>query len=78
MMFVGMAMIPTVLLFESIRIYTGASKLNPYSINASERPFEYYEWSKDLKGIRGEWNNNFYCWSDNPDCGKDYKPKYIS
>lgn len=58
------------------QIYTGANKRNPNLINTAERGFQYHEWVFDKRRIRGEWNNNFKCWTDHPDCGKDFKIKY--
>ncbi|CAG9312221.1 unnamed protein product [Blepharisma stoltei] len=75
---VTIAMFPVLSFLSYYTIEKGTCKLNPAMLKHAERPFEYFEWSRDLKKIRGEWNNNFYCWSDNPDCGKDYKIKYSS
>ena len=50
----------------------------PLSYVTQERLFEYPANSADKRHIRGEWNNNFYCWTDSPDCGKDFKQRYFS
>ena len=55
------------------RVFNGDSPKAPLLFNVVERGFHYHEWARDSKRIRGEWNNNFKCWSDQPDCGKDYK-----
>jgi hypothetical protein len=54
----------------------GAKTNKNYMVN--ERLFEYPANAADRRHIRGEWNNNFYCWTDSPDCGKDFKQRYFS
>lgn len=41
-----------------------------------EKPFEYSFWANSYPNLRGEWDNNFSCWTSSPDCGKDFKQRY--
>ena len=63
---------------EGYRVCSGTSPRVPTLFNPVERPFQYFEWVRDTTKSRGEWNNNFMCWSSNPDCGKDFKPRYFN
>lgn len=60
------------------RDYNRLGAGNPLVYVTSERLFEYPAHAADRRHIRGEWNNNFYCWTDSPDCGKDFKQRYFS
>ena len=65
------------MVYRYVDSYNGPSTL-PTANRVAERPFEYSNWARDTRKIRGEWNNNFGCWSDSPDCGKDFKKIYNS
>ena len=67
-----------------IALYKGYSSYNaesadvPMMFKTIERLYEHSQWATDTRKTRGEWDNNFACWRDNPDCGKDYKQRYFS
>ena len=65
------------LCYTAYSTYNSPSDL-PLLHKQSEYLFEHSQWASDSRKIRGEWNNNFACWRDSPDCGKDYKKRYFS
>lgn len=71
-----MTMLPF-LAYKYISTYNSSSS-DPMAHIVEEKLFEYTQWANDHRRIRGEWNNNFGCWSDNPDCGKDYEKVYFN
>ncbi len=79
--FTGIGLIWAV--YEGWRVYTGQSWRSSSIHNPVERRFMYADHVKDSRKVRGVWNNNFCnfklaCWSDLPDCGKDFKQKYFA
>ena len=65
------------LIYKFSTTYDAPSE-NPLMNQVTERLFEHSQWASDSRKTRGEWNSNFNCWSDSPDCGKDYKKRYFS
>lgn len=54
----------------------GEGSYRKYS--TAERLFMQPQHVGDRSHLRGEWDNNNYCWRDLPDCGKDFIPRYFS
>jgi hypothetical protein len=67
-------------IFLPYKLYTSYDKTSDFPLlhKTSPKIFEYSDWARDSRKARGTWNNNFSCWSDMPDCGKDYKKRYFS
>lgn len=61
---------------QGFRLSNNLSGNSNTYFNGPERHYEYTKWGSDFIKRRGEWNNNFKCWMDWPDCGKDYKKVY--
>jgi hypothetical protein len=81
----NVAMVGTVLIttgsyfaYRAYDCFNTSSYDAPMLNKTMERLYEHSQWSNDSRKIRGEWNNNFACWSDSPDCGKDFKKRYSS
>jgi hypothetical protein len=68
-----LGMLAVVLPYQGFINYYGLTNNSMTRFNGKQRHFEYAEWATDWNSRRGEWNNNFKCWSDDPDCGKDYR-----
>lgn len=74
-------MVAIALPFAIYSIYTDYAAAGPGNIRAyatAEKLFMYAQSATDRRKLRGEWDNNNYCWRDSPDCGKDFPPRYSS
>lgn len=64
--------------YNVLCFHYGANTMTTRFMNHAERQFEYIFHSQDRRGTRGTWDNIYKCWSDSPDCRKDFKIKYTA